>query len=233
MSMVMQMKDPKNITEVCRMLGLTSRTIRYYEQCGLIRTERKSPTAPRRLNDENIERLRKIRFLQRLGLSLEEIASVIDSEEKAAEMVRAKESSFRKEINSMILHVNMLKEVLAAVEKGDRIYDVADRLDHPYDEDEMLRVASACTKLLLERRFEELKSMLDEELKAMPTEFYAAGWEAHLIPCGKFLSVGEQKIVADTVITPLHCEKKDIIILTEIHCGIVTGFLLRYDDETN
>ena len=34
----------------------------------------------------------------------------------------------------------------------------------------------------------------------MPTEFYAAGWEAHLIPCGEFVSVGKQKIVADTVI---------------------------------
>ena len=61
----MYMKGLKNITEVCRELDLTSRTIRYYEQCGLIHTVRESAAAPRKLDSENIERLKKIRFLAR------------------------------------------------------------------------------------------------------------------------------------------------------------------------
>ena len=39
------------------------------------------------LDSENIERLRKIRFLRKLELSLDEIASVIDSEIKARELI--------------------------------------------------------------------------------------------------------------------------------------------------
>lgn len=38
------MNDLKTINEVCRILGITSRTVRYYEQCGLIKTIRISKT---------------------------------------------------------------------------------------------------------------------------------------------------------------------------------------------
>ena len=70
----MHMQEFITINEVCKMLGTTSRTIRYYEQCGLLRTTRTVKSAPRRLDSESIERLRKILFLRKLGLSLDEIA---------------------------------------------------------------------------------------------------------------------------------------------------------------
>ena len=43
--------------------------------------------------------------------------------------------------------------------------------------------------------------------------------------------LGEQSIVADTVINRLHFEKQDIAILIEVHTGIVTGMLLQYCKE--
>ena len=81
MVLVMNMDDMKSITEVCRLLGITSRTIRYYEQLGLIKTVRKSNTAPRQLDTETIERLRRICFLRKLSMGLDDIADVIDSDE--------------------------------------------------------------------------------------------------------------------------------------------------------
>ena len=39
---VMQMGELKCINEVCKMLDMTSRTIRYYEQLGLIKTVREN-----------------------------------------------------------------------------------------------------------------------------------------------------------------------------------------------
>lgn len=231
MNKVMQMSELKPISEVCKNLGLTSRTIRYYEQCGLIRTIRKSKTAPRRLDSDNIERLRKIRFLRRLGLALEEIAPVLDSEERAAEMIRSREALFRGEINAMILQVNTLKEVLAAAEQGESIYAVEERLSAPPDSAAMLELAAKCTELVLERRFAELQPYLDSEMRAMQPDYFEACWDVHIRRCGKFISVGEQSIVADTVINRLHFEKVDVAILIEVHCGLVTGVLLQYLNE--
>ena len=91
----MEMEHMQSITEVCRLLDMTSRTIRCYEQLGLIKTHRISKTALRRLDEDNIERLRKIRFLRRLGMALDEIAEIVDSDEKAAECIKRKKAAMK------------------------------------------------------------------------------------------------------------------------------------------
>ena len=93
------MSELKYINDVCKMLDTTSRTIRYYEQLGLIKTVRESKTAPRQLDSEMIERLRKILFLRKLGLGLDDIAEVIDSDEKATELIIRKKAAMKAEIN--------------------------------------------------------------------------------------------------------------------------------------
>ena len=222
------MGELKTINEVCKMLDLTSRAIRYYEQCRLIKTVRDSKTAPRRLDEENILRLRKIRFLRKLGLSIDEITGIINSDEKAVELIEGKTAEIKAEINAMVERVNLLREVLTITEKGGNIYSVMETIDLPPDEPEMLRIGAEVTKLIVERRFEELKPYLDNDMNRMPPGFFEVGWDVHIKPCGKFISVGKQKIVADTVINVLHFEKQDIAILTEVHAGIVTGMLLQY-----
>ena len=227
----MNMYDMKSITAVCRLLGITSRTIRYYEQLGLIKTVRKSNTAPRQLDMETIERLRKICFLRKLGMGLDEIAEVINSDEKATELIIRKKAAMKAEINELVERVNLLTEVMAAAEQGENIYETEKRLSLPPDHEEMKRIAGECIKLILERRFEELHNYLDEDMRQMPPGFFEVGWNVHIKPCGAFVSIGEQSIVADTVINRLHFEKQDIAILIEVHAGIVTGMLLQYCKE--
>ncbi len=225
------MYDMKSITAVCRLLGITSRTIRYYEQLGLIKTVRKSNTAPRQLDMETIERLRKICFLRKLGMGLDEIAEVINNDGKATELIIRKKAAMKAEINELVERVNLLTEVMAAAEQGENIYETEKRLSLPPDHEEMKRIAGDCIKLILERRFEELHNYLDEDMRQMPPGFFEVGWNVHIKPCGAFVSIGEQSIVADTVINRLHFEKQDIAILIEVHAGIVTGMLLQYCKE--
>ena len=227
----MDMTELKTIQEVGKMLDMTSRTIRYYEQLRLIKTFRESQTAPRRLDEENIVRLRKIRFLRRLGLTLDEIAEVIDSDEQAAEFITGKIASMKAEINSMIERVNLLREVVTVAEQGGDIYAVEKQLDQQPDEPEMLRIAAEVTKLIVEHRFTELKPYLNNDMNRMPPGFFEVGWDVHIEPCGAFLSIGKQKIVADTVINRLHFEKQDVAICIEVHAGLVTGMFLQYWKE--
>ncbi len=231
--MVMYMEELKTINEVCKLLDMTSRTIRYYEQLKLIKTVRESRTAPRRLDGENIERLRKIRFLRKLGLTLDEISGIIDNDEKAAEFITCKIAGLKAEINAMIVRVNLLREVVTVAEKGGNIYSVEKQLDQPPDEPEMLSVAAEVTRLIVERRFDEVTPHLNSEMSAMPIGFFESGWDVHIKPCGKFISIGKQSVIADTVINRVHFEKQDVAICIEVHAGIVTGMLLQYwkDDK--
>jgi MerR family transcriptional regulator, copper efflux regulator len=71
------MGDTLRIGELAEQAGVTTRTIRYYESIGLL-----SPTERdggfRYYTDDALRRLHKIDALKRLGLSLEEISTVID-----------------------------------------------------------------------------------------------------------------------------------------------------------
>lgn len=214
------------------MLNMTSRTIRYYEQCGLIKTIRNNKTSPRRLDDENIERLRKIRFLRKLRLTLDEISAVIDSDTKAAEMIYGKAAELKAEIRTLIERIGWIEEVLAVAENGGNIYSVEQELGQPSDNTEKLRIAAECTNLLLERRFSELKPYLNSDMKMLPPDFFEAAWNVHIKPCGKFISVGEQSVDGNTVTNRLVFENLGVVVKTEVCGGIVAGMVLQYFKET-
>lgn len=57
--------------------SLSAKTIRYYEQVGLTRPPRRSPSGYRDYDDSAVDRLAFIRAAQALGLSLGEIRSII------------------------------------------------------------------------------------------------------------------------------------------------------------
>ena len=67
------MSDVLTITEVSRRSGVASSALRFYEERGLIRSER-AGSGHRRYRRAVLRRLAFIVFAQRVGLSLEEIA---------------------------------------------------------------------------------------------------------------------------------------------------------------
>lgn len=74
----------KNVTEKMRIgelaqkAGVTPRTIRYYENLGLLGPSEREGKGFRYYTEAELARLRKIDALKALGLSLEEIGSIID-----------------------------------------------------------------------------------------------------------------------------------------------------------
>jgi DNA-binding transcriptional MerR regulator len=76
------------IGDVARMVGTTPRTIRYYEEIGLLPEARARPSGRHRSYSEaDVERLREaMRLKELLGLSLEELKMLLTAEEARAEV---------------------------------------------------------------------------------------------------------------------------------------------------
>lgn len=83
------MENRLRIGELARRAGVTTRTIRYYESRGLLGPADR-PGGFRYYTDEALVRLNKIDSLKKLGLSLDEIASVIELYFKDPTGVRGK-----------------------------------------------------------------------------------------------------------------------------------------------
>jgi MerR family transcriptional regulator, repressor of the yfmOP operon len=76
------------IGDVARLVGTTPRTIRYYEEMGLLAEAPARPSGRHRLySDADVERLREVmRLKQLLGVSLEELKTLLAAEDARAEV---------------------------------------------------------------------------------------------------------------------------------------------------
>jgi DNA-binding transcriptional MerR regulator len=65
------------IGEFAKQAGVSVRAIRYYEELGLMRPEKRSPGGFRLYGPENHKKLAVINFLKEMGLSLTEIREIL------------------------------------------------------------------------------------------------------------------------------------------------------------
>lgn len=98
------------ITEVSRTHGVSARMLRYYEQQGLITSQRMPDYAYRVYDEENIARLRLILVLRRLRVPLKSISAILTSgdAEQAVRVLRERIAEIDEEQRSLTAIREML-----------------------------------------------------------------------------------------------------------------------------
>lgn len=80
---------PLRIGEVAELTGTTPRTIRYYEEIGLLRGAERAHGKHRCYSEADVERVREIvRLKELLGLSLDQLSQLLEAEAARAELRR-------------------------------------------------------------------------------------------------------------------------------------------------
>ena len=137
------------IGEVASLTGVTPRTLRYYEELGLISPDsRDTPAQGRRYSQEEIERVRRIKEMQEfLGVGLFEIRDTLQAEDRLLGL----RAAYRR-TSSPSAQAALLKEAVQLVERQLRQID------------ERLERLAALRVELEERRSRHLQRL--EELSA-------------------------------------------------------------------
>ncbi|MDR3119929.1 MAG: effector binding domain-containing protein [Clostridiales bacterium] len=106
------------ISEISRKMNVSTRTLRYYEQIGLIESSKKDDYAYRTYDEATITRLQQILVLRKLRIPLKQIAMILQSENTAATIDAFQQnlaevddeitalSTIREIINSFITRLN-------------------------------------------------------------------------------------------------------------------------------
>ena len=68
----------RSISQVSRQLQVSTRTLRYYEEVGLIRSRREPGYAYRVYDEDTLLRLQRIVFLRRMRIPLKSIGVLLD-----------------------------------------------------------------------------------------------------------------------------------------------------------
>ncbi|MEL6922179.1 MAG: Cu(I)-responsive transcriptional regulator [Pseudomonadota bacterium] len=106
-----------NIGDAGRASGLPAKTIRYYEEIGLIAPERRS-NGYRNYSQTDIHRLRFLQRSRSLGFTIDEcrlLLSLYDDEDRASADVKALAEQKVRDIESKIAELQSLQRTLSAL----------------------------------------------------------------------------------------------------------------------
>lgn len=80
------------IGELSRMFGITPRTIRYYEELGLLESEDRDGPEHRRYSERNAIRIKRVQQLKDYGLTLAEISELFELARRDRSGIAVRES---------------------------------------------------------------------------------------------------------------------------------------------
>lgn len=124
-----------SIQEIARLAGTTSRTLRHYDDVGLLRPSRIAHNGYRHYDESALVRLQRILLLRELGLGLPQIAEVLNptdarqSEESALETHLA---LLREEQNRLARQIASVESTIDALRGGEELMaeNMFDGFDH-------------------------------------------------------------------------------------------------------
>lgn len=172
------------------MLGTTSRTLRFYEEKGLV-NPKKSSSNRRCYTRNQVEEIKNILLLRTLGLSLKTIGGLNGDKERLRSAVLEKRAEITAAIQVKAKEINFLNNVLSVFDEGKDIFNVDfGAYADAYDEHQRT-IAQKCTKAFVERDFTSLYEHFSDKISAyMPIEVYGKIYEDTVAPLGRFDSYG-------------------------------------------
>jgi DNA-binding transcriptional MerR regulator len=107
-----------SIQQVARLSGVTARTLRYYDEIGLLRPDRVGANGYRYYEQEQLLRLQQILLLRELGMDLAAIAGVVHGVRDQVEVLRAHQERLRAEGTRLHRLARTVAATIAHLEEG-------------------------------------------------------------------------------------------------------------------
>lgn len=138
-----------SIQEIARLAGTTSRTLRHYDDIGLLPPTRIASNGYRHYDQSALVRLQRILLLRELGLGLPQIAEVLDPPDGSLSLSkrRASEASalethlawLRQEQERMLRQIASVESTITALREGEELMaeNMFDGFDHTQYKDEV------------------------------------------------------------------------------------------------
>ena len=229
----MYQKQMYDITEVCKMLDTTSRTLRFYEEKGIIQSTTLGTSSRRQYTEEQLSLVKNILVLRTLGLSVKAIAELQNSGTDLKDAVLSKRAEIYASIDSRIREINLLNEALSALESGMDIFAEDWQLSSAINAQEK-EIAQICTDAILSGDTDTLYEHLSTRLtEYMPKDVYRVARKDTLAPLGDFVSI-DKTIADDRFSNKLYCfirySKLGLKITYVFYGGKIDGLWLGYYD---
>lgn len=220
-----------DIHQVCQMLNTTSRTLRYYEEKGLITCEREPFSSRRCFTREQIECTQNILALRTLGLSLRSIGALQAHDTTLKEAVLLRRAEIEACIQQKLCELSRLNEALLQLE--------TDRTPAPRSREictiDVTTEVKQCCEAILKEDMKTLYSNFTPRLAAyLPETVFRTVWRDVALPLGDFCAYEKlwiDDVLPNTVYQLLRFENLHLCIKLVLCEEQIDGIWLNYYDE--
>jgi len=128
-----------SIQEIARLAGTTSRTLRHYDDIGLLAPSRIASNGYRHYDEAALVRLQRILLLRELGLGLPQIAEVVDRDEPEASALQTHLELLRQEQQRLARQIASVESTITALTERKELMaeNMFDGFDHTQHKDEV------------------------------------------------------------------------------------------------
>ena len=227
----MQKKALYDITDVCKMLGTTSRTLRFYEEKGIIQSTTVGASSRRQYTEEQISHIKNVLVLRALGLSVKTIAKLQAQGTNLKDAILSKRAEIYASINSHIREINLLNEALSTLKSDKDIF--SNDWQNPFTlNKEEKEIAQICTDAILSEDTDTLYKYLSPRLaEYMPIDVYRVVRKDTFYLLGDFISI-DKTVTDDRIPNKLYCfvrfSKLGLKITYVFHNKKIDGLWLGY-----
>jgi len=216
----------RSIREVARASRTTSRTLRHYEQVGVLTPSRVGNGGVRFYDDDALVRLQEALVLRRLGMPLAEVRKVLDGERDRSAALHSHLDALHSEQHRLTRMAASVERTIEALRTGGALVaeDMFDGFDHTQYEDEVT-----------ERWGRDTYASSDAWWRGM-TDAERVGWKAQAAQLGAdWIAAAAAGVAPDSEraqdLARRHAEWLGAIPGTPNHGGVPdTGYLLGLAD---
>lgn len=219
------------INEVCKMLGTTSRTLRFYEQKGIVESTAVPFQTRRQYSLEQIEHIKKVLVLRSIGLPIAKIQAYQNENRDLAEVIAERQAEISALLISKTKEANLLAKALDTVKSGGDIFTEKGSKSSSISYDRF-EAANTFTDLFLDGDLEACFSHFTEMLQDyMPFSVFNRVTSDTLKPIGGFVckdKIERDRELNNVIYSFLKYEKLGLSIKLVFHRDKIHGIWLNY-----
>lgn len=179
-----------DISKVCEAYNVSSRTLRFYEEEGLIQSTREAGSDRRKYTKEQLFELREVLTLRAIGVTVKEIKSYLAGNASLKEVINLRKAEIEASILKKYEEIKMLSGTLSLLDEGcDILHN--DEKPRKASNEELIFLAGNCARCIANNDFEGMYAYLGHRIKEyMPIESFRVIWKDTVEGLGDFEKIG-------------------------------------------
>ena len=117
------MIDRISIRDLCRQLKISSRTLRYYEEMGLIKSVRAENGVEREFTKEQVQQIEDILFLRSYDFPLNEISAFLEGSEPLGSILQRHTEELKSECDQIEGQMKEMERAITMLDERHSIYE--------------------------------------------------------------------------------------------------------------